>query len=494
MTTKALTLVIFGASGDLTARKLIPALFSLAKKRRLPEELRIVGVARTPFRDDAFRDKMAAAVREFANKDWDEGEWKKFAERLHYAAGDAGKPGGLDGLQKWLKQAEGDGPGRCLFYLAVAPELYPAIATNLAKVGLNQADAPGWRRLIIEKPFGRDLASAKALNQTLRTHFHEDQLYRIDHYLGKETVQNILVFRFANLMFEPLWNYRYIDHVQITVSESVTVGDRGDYYDKSGVIRDMFQNHLLQVLALIAMEAPARYAADTLRNEKVKVLDAIPIYSAEEAAANVVAGQYAGYRKEKGVAPNSRTPTFAVVQLHIDNWRWQGVPFFLRSGKALSRRASEVVVQYRCPPHLMFPLPPGATVECNRLAMCIQPDEGIHLNFQSKVPDDGGMKLHASDMEFHYKTAYKDKPIPEAYEILLQDALNGDATLFMRSDEIERAWEIMDPLIAAAERPNAECPMEYARGSEGPDCADKFLAKTGRQWMSLCKHDGDVLP
>jgi glucose-6-phosphate 1-dehydrogenase len=490
MTTNALSLVIFGATGDLTARKLIPALFSLAKKRRLPQELRIAGVARSSLIDDTFRDRMATAVREFAKKEWDEGAWRTFAQRLHYVVGDAGKPGGLEALKKWLKQQEGDTPGRCLYYFAVSPELYAPIANNLSAVGLNQAEAPGWRRLIIEKPFGRDLASARALNQTLWTHFHEDQIYRIDHYLGKETVQNILVFRFANLMFEPLWNYRYIDHVQITVSESVAVGDRGDYYDKSGVLRDMFQNHLLQVLALVAMEAPARYTADTLRNEKVKVFDAIPIYSAEDAAANVVAGQYAGYRQEKGVAPESRTPTFAVVRLHIDNWRWQGVPFFLRSGKALSGRMSEVVIQYRSPPHLMFPLPPGATVESNRLAMCIQPDEGIHLNFRSKVPDDGGMKLHAADMEFHYKTAYKDKPIPEAYEILLQDALNGDATLFMRSDEIERAWAIMDPIIAAAERPNAECPMDYVRGSEGPTCADKFLAKSGRRWMSLCRHDG----
>jgi glucose-6-phosphate 1-dehydrogenase len=488
MSTPALTLVIFGASGDLTARKLIPSLFSLAKKGRLPEELHIVGVSRTPFSDAAYRDKLAAAVREFAKNEWDEAAWRPFAQRLHYCAGDAGKPGGLDALQKWLKQAEGNAAGRSLFYLAVAPELYPHIANNLAAVGLNRADAPGWRRLIIEKPFGRDLDSARALNKTLWANFNEDQIYRIDHYLGKETVQNILVFRFANTLFEPLWNHNFIDHVQITVSESVAVGSRGDYYDKSGVMRDMFQNHLLQLMAVVAMEAPARYAADTLRNEKVKVLDAIPIYSPEEAAANIVAGQYAGYRQEKGVPPDSRTPTFAAVQLHINNWRWQGVPFFLRSGKALASRASEVVIQFRCPPHLMFSLPPGATLQCNRLSICIQPDEGIHLNFQSKVPDEGGVKLHPSDMEFHYKTAYKNKPIPEAYEILLQDALAGDATLFMRSDEIERAWEIMDPLIAAAERKEAECPMDYARGSEGPACADKFLAKTGRQWLSLCHH------
>src|SRR5262249_37798365 len=263
-------------------------------------------------------------------------------------------------LKDWLGKAEGSAPGRALFYLAVSPDLYPKIAENLAAVGLHQADAPGWRRLIIEKPFGRDPASAPAPNQTPWPHLREDQIFRIDHYLGKETVQNILVFRFANTLFEPLWNYNYIDHVQITVSESVKVEGRGDYYDRAGVLRDMMQNHLLQLLTLVAMEAPAPYAADPLGNEKVKVLDAIPVYSAEEAAANVCAGQYAGYRSEKGVAPDSRTPTHAVVRLQIDNWRWRGVPFYLRSGKALARRASEGGVQVRLPPPLMLPPPPGA--------------------------------------------------------------------------------------------------------------------------------------
>jgi glucose-6-phosphate 1-dehydrogenase len=488
MTTPAMTLVIFGASGDLTARKLVPALYNLAKKRRLPPELRVVGVARSPYSDDSFRDKMAAALREFDKEKWEEQAWREFAGRLHYVASDGSRPDGLAALKDWMGKAEGGAPGRALFYLAVSPDLYPKIAENLATVGLHQADAPGWRRLIIEKPFGRDLASARALNQTLWRHFREDQIFRIDHYLGKETVQNILVFRFANTLFEPLWNYNYIDHVQITVSESVKVEGRGDYYDRAGVLRDMMQNHLLQLLTLVAMEAPARYAADPLRNEKVKVLDAVPVYGPEEAAANLCAGQYAGYRSEKGVAPDSRTPTLAVVRLNIDNWRWRGVPFYLRSGKALARRASEVVVQFRCPPHLMFPLPPGATLQCNRLAMCIQPDEGIHLNFQSKVPDQGTVTLHPSDMEFHYKTTYGAGVIPEAYEVLLQDALAGDAALFMRSDEIERAWAIMDPLIAAAERPDCVAPMEYAVGSEGPACADEFLGRDGRQWMSLCVH------
>jgi glucose-6-phosphate 1-dehydrogenase len=489
MSANPLTVVIFGASGDLTARKLLPSLYRLARKNRLPAEARIVGVSRTPFTDEAYRDKMAAALREFIPEDWDEADWQTFAKRVFYVAGDGAKAGGLDGLKGWLQKAEGSNAGRCLYYLAVAPNLHEGIISGLSDAGLNDTPPPGWRRLVIEKPFGRNLATARELNTTLRAHFREEQTYRIDHYLGKETVQNILVFRFANTLFEPVWNYNYIDHVQITVAESVPVGNRGDYYDKAGVLRDMFQNHLLQVLTLVAMEAPARYAADTLRNEKVKVLDALPVYTPEEAAANLVTGQYVGYFGEKGVAADSRTPTFAAVQFHIDNWRWRGVPFFLRSGKALRRRESEVVIQFRCPPHLMFPLPPGATLQCNRLSICIQPDEGIHLNFQSKVPDHDRTELRAADLEFHYADTYGAKAIPESYERLLLDAIQGDAALFMRSDEIERAWAIMDPLIAAAEGRDGPKPLEYPKGADGPKCADAFLAQTGRTWLSLCHHD-----
>jgi glucose-6-phosphate 1-dehydrogenase len=487
MSSSPLTLVIFGASGDLTARKLVPSLYNLCRKKRLQPELKIVGVSRTPFTDNAFREKLAPAAKEFVKGEWTAASWDHFARRLHYVPGDAAQPHGLDALRDWLASDEKGTPGRRLYYLSVAPELYGPLATHLGEAGMAAPQGEqGWRRLIIEKPFGKDLASARALNATLRAHFREDQVYRIDHYLGKETVQNILAFRFANTLFEPLWNNTYIDHVQITVAESVPVGSRGGYYDHSGVLRDMFQNHLLQLMALVALEGPARFAADPLRNEKVKVLDAVPVYSREEAREHIVTGQYAGYRSEKGVDPNSRTPTFAAAELQIDNWRWRGVPFFLRSGKALKSRLSEVVIQFRCPPHLMFPLPKGTTLQCNRLSICVQPDEGIHVNFQSKVPDQEAFQLRPTELEFHYKTAYPDTPIPEAYERLLQDALAGDASLFMRSDEIERAWEIMDSLIQAAESPEAPAPAEYAKGSAGPAAADEFLRRSGREWLSLC--------
>ena len=478
----SLSIVIFGASGDLTSRKLVPSLYRLFCKGRLPEETRIVGVARSALSDEQFRDKLADAAREFAKEDWQPPRWQAFARRLFYAAGDAAKPGGLERLQAWLRGAEEAG-GRRLYYLAVAPQLYPDIVTRLGEAGMSQEDG-GWRRLVIEKPFGHDLASARALNRTLHAHFREDQIYRIDHYLGKDTVQNILVFRFANTLFEPVWNYNFIDHVQLHVAETVTVGQRGDYYDKAGVLRDMFQNHLLQLLTLVAMEAPSRFAADPLRNEKVKVLDAVSIPTAEEAAQQVVCGQYAGYRSERGVAPASRTPTFAAARLQIANWRWRGVPFYLRSGKGLKGRSSEINIQFHCPPHMMFPLPPGATLTCNRLTLTIQPDEGIHLSFQTKIPDQG-MVLGPAELEFNYRHTYPQVAIPEAYERLLQDAVHGDAALFMRSDEIERAWEIMDPLIAATEQPAAPQPEIYQVGSEGPADADAFLAREGRSWVRL---------
>jgi glucose-6-phosphate 1-dehydrogenase len=483
---RPLSIVIFGASGDLTAHKLIPALYQLFIKGRLPGPARIVGVARSKFGDDQFHQRLADPVKQATGNDWSTDKWRDFTRRLFYVAADGSRAEGLGPLHAWLHKQEPEGAGRRLFYLSVSPDLYPSLITALGESGLSKEDG-GWRRLIIEKPFGRDLQSAQELNRVLHRYFDEEQVYRIDHYLGKETVQNLLVFRFANTIFEPVWNHNFIDHVQITVAEKVPVGSRGGYYDHAGVIRDMIQSHLLQVLTLVTMEAPSRFDARALRNEKLKVLEAMPVPSPEEAAAAVVVGQYDGYRREPGIPPDSRTPTFAAVRLHVDNWRWRGVPFYLRSGKGLTHRYTEVIVQFHCPPHLMFPLPPGDVLQCNRLGLYIQPDEGIHLNFQTKVPDTDGVELKPADLVFNYRDAYPDRPIPEAYERLILDAIHGDASLFMRSDSIERAWEIMDPIIAVTEAPSAPPPESYPVGSCGPKSADEFIARDGRKWLLQCR-------
>ncbi len=481
-----LTLVIFGASGDLTGRKLIPALFNLARKNRLPAECKILGVARSEFTNESFREQIEPKVREAFKsngEEWNPTEWSTFASRLFYVPADVTKPDGVAPIQQWFETNEGTSGGRRVYYLSISPELYPQVSTAMGEAGLNK-EVGGFRRLVVEKPFGHDLKTAQALNTTLHQHWNENQLYRIDHYLGKDTVQNILIFRFANTLFEPLWNYQYIDHVQITVAETVTVGKRGAYYNTSGVLRDMFQSHLLQVLSLVAMESPSRYNADSLRNEKVKVLDSISVSSVEEARQQVVAGHYAGYRTEPGVPADTRTPTYAAVRLNVNNNRWKNVPFYIRSGKGLKSRYSEVMIQLRCPPHLMFPLPPGQMMQCNRIKLELQPNEGISLNFQTKVPDVDGVSLQPRDLHFNYKEAYQSKAMPEAYERLLLDAIQGDASLFMRSDEIERAWEIMDPIIAATET-SEQPPMEYAIGSQGPACADAMLAEDGRTWSQI---------
>jgi len=473
------TIVIFGASGDLTGRKLVPALYNNFRKERLPENTKIIGSARSPFTDETFREKMREDIQKFAPADFNAQKWDEFAPSLYYEPGDMSQLDDYLELEQRISSLEGK-RGNRLYYLSVAPQFYPIAVSMLGAAGMaNETEQTGYRRIIIEKPFGRDLTSAKALNSMVHKTFHEKQVYRIDHYLGKETVQNILVLRFANAIFEPIWNRNYVDHVQITVAETVGVGHRAGYYEKSGVLRDMFQNHLLQLLTLIAMEPPALYEADALRNEKVKVLSAIRAPSEKDLAQLTVRAQYEGYLDEPDVNKKSSTATYAALQLFVDNWRWQGVPFYLRSGKNLKDKISDVIIQFRRPPHQLFGAKAGITT--NHLSIHVQPDEGLHLSFAAKTPDKG-MAMQPVDMEFHYKTSFKEAAIPEAYERLLLDALNGEAALFSRSDEIEYAWKIIDAIHAGWNSAQAPPMLSYKAGSWGPEAADAMLARDGRSW------------
>ena len=481
------TIVIFGASGDLTQRKLMPALFSLFSKDRLPADFQILGMARSQASDESFRQDMLQAVKEHGPRQPDEARWQAFAGKLGYVCGDFKEIGDMDELIARLESIEPEGHGNRLYYLSTPPSVYQPALERLGERDM-VSEENGWRRVVIEKPFGHDLESARQLNAVAHDVLDEDQIYRIDHYLGKETVQNVLVFRFANSIFEPVWNRNYIDHVQITVAESVGVGHRANFYDGVGVLRDMFQNHLMQLLSLVAMEPPASFGANDIRNERVKVLSSVRPMSPTDIRQHSVLAQYDGYLDTEGVADGSRTPTYAALRLFIDNWRWKDVPFYLRSGKELTAKTSEIRIQFRSVPHLMFPMQADDRIRPNALDICIQPDEGIHLRFEAKVPDEPA-EMRSVDMEFHYADTFGAGAIPDAYERLILDALLGDPSLFTRADTIELAWKFIDLVIAGWQQDSSPPLASYEKRSWGPALADELLAEEGRGWALGCMHD-----
>jgi glucose-6-phosphate 1-dehydrogenase len=488
-------MVIFGASGDLTKRKLIPALYNLAREQLLPRQFAIVGVARRPMSHDGFRQKLTQDLQEFATGPVDPELWAWLAPRLYYLPGDGQDPQTYRRLQALLGQLDQQHgtPGNYLFYLATAPGLFAAVIHQLGAAGLLQEEPGRWRRAIIEKPFGRDFASARALNQEIRRVLQERQIYRIDHYLGKETVQNILVFRFANGIFEPIWNRRYIDHVQITVAETVGVEERGGYYDGTGALRDMVPNHIFQLITLTAMEPPVSFDADAVRDEQTKILRAIQPLSPEEVLTRTVRGQYGegcldgeavpAYRAEKQVAADSRTETFVALKLLIENWRWADVPFYLRTGKRLPKRVTEIAIQFKRAPFMPFRKTAVQRLPPNLLVLHIQPDEGISLRFGAKVPGPL-VRLGAVHMDFRYADYFGCTP-STGYERLLYDGMTGDATLFQRADMVEAAWSVVAPILDVwGALPPRDFP-NYAAGTWGPKAAAELLERDGRQWRRI---------
>ncbi|MCW6036226.1 glucose-6-phosphate dehydrogenase [Spirulina subsalsa FACHB-351] len=492
-TPEPLILTIFGASGDLTQRKLVPALYQLKKERRLPPEITIVGVARRDWSDDYFREQMRQGVEEFGGGIGNEAVWNDFAQGLFYCSGNMDEAASYEKLDTLLSELDGKRGtrGNRVFYLAVSPNFFVPGLRNLGAAGMLKD--PIKNRVVIEKPFGKDLGSAKALNRVVQEVCREDQVYRIDHYLGKETVQNILVFRFGNAIFEPLWNRNYVDHIQITVAESVGVEDRAGYYETSGALRDMVQNHLMQLLAITAMDAPNSLDADSIRNEKVKVFQAMHLADTQNLDRSAIRGQYSagwmkgkpipGYREEPGVKPGTTTPTFVAMKLMIDNWRWKGVPFYLRTGKRLPKKVSEIAIQFKEVPLLIFQSAAQQTSP-NILAMRIQPNEGINLRFEAKMPGPD-LRTRTVDMDFSYGSSF-GMETADAYNRLLLDCMLGDQTLFTRGDEVEEAWRVVTPALAAWDAPADPATIpQYEAGTWQPTEAEFLINRDGRRWRRL---------
>ncbi|POB09655.1 glucose-6-phosphate dehydrogenase [Sulfobacillus sp. hq2] len=486
------TMIIFGAAGDLAHRKLFPALYNLMVDHWLPHQVNVVGFSRQPFDDDNFRKEIKHSIEQFSRQPLNADVFDQFASGMHYISANFNDPQAYIELRNLLTRLNEEQHllGNYLFYLATPPSFYPIIAEHLGAVGLNVSPSEqGWVRIIVEKPFGRDLASAIELNAQLHKVFDETQIFRIDHYLGKETVQNILVFRFANGIFEPLWNRQYIDHVQITVAESLGVEGRGTYYDTAGALRDIVQNHMMQLVSLIAMEPPVVFEADAVRDEKVKVLKAIRPLSTRDVTQFTVRAQYdegyvegsmvPGYLDEPDIPSDSRTESYMAMRLLIDNWRWAGVPFYLRTGKRLAKRATEIAIQFKKAPHRFFNQTATPDLEPNLLTLKIQPDEGIALRFGAKVPGPV-VRIRTVNMDFLYGTSFADQA-PEAYERLLLDAMIGDSTLFTRKDEVEAAWSLVTTILNGWERAKGPIPT-YEAGTWGPPEADELIARDGFRW------------
>ena len=486
-------MVIFGASGDLTKRKLIPSLYNLKHSNCLSDNFAVVGVARAEMSDEEFRRRLREDMNEFATDEIDDSEWEWLAERLYYLSGDFDDDRTYTRMKARTEELDQkhQTKGNCVFYLATAPQYFAPIVQQLGRVGLTAEESNHWRRVVIEKPFGRDLASARQLNQEIKEVLDENQIYRIDHYLGKETVQNIMVFRFGNGMFEPVWNRQYVDSVQITAAEKVGVEQRGAYYESTGALRDMVPNHLLQLVTLTAMEPPVSFEANAVRDEQVKVLRAIQCPAPKEAAKRTVRGQYdAGeidgkpvpaYRAEPNVAADSTVETYVGLKLLIDNWRWADVPFYLRTGKRLAARDTEIAIRFKRAPFVLFRNTPIERLNRNRLVLHIQPDEGISVRFGAKIPG-STMNIGAVDMEFNYEDYFGDTP-STGYERLLHDCMVGDATLFQRADQVEAGWAVVEPILQAWKQGAPDFP-NYKAGTWGPKEADEMLRRDGqwREW------------